>query len=250
MTNPDPMDVLLAFKLAAVEPLSSGKPARELTQAEARDLVVWYTLNKQLNLPKPITFGKDGSVTFPKVGEKVPLGLDIGGVHFQPDNKDAQGHTATGPMDLRTAVLAVRLSQWLKASRWAVTTIFWGGMGTGRADVDRHGKGFAIDFHGAITRLGKMDVNADWGSKTITLPGGRKVPAWPADARTFYRLDLDNDRGGQFFYDVYHWLTGEAADGRAGGTSIGDHSWILCPDMPDITKRDLHQDHIHCEIDR
>ncbi len=247
MTIPDPVTAFLKFT-HAIPPAAASKPARDLTQAEARDLVVSYVLNNQLDLEKPIAFGKDGNPTFPKVGEKVTLGLGIGGVHFTPDNKKAAGWQRTGPMDMRTAVLAVRFAQYLQ-SRWGVTTIFWGGMGVGRADTDRHGKGYAIDFHGAITRVGKIDVSEDWGKQPITLPDGKTARKWPIGTRPYFRLDVDTKAGG-FFYDVYHWLTGEAADAGGKRTSIGDHSYILCPDMPDVAWRDLHQDHIHCEIDR
>ena len=133
MTIPDPVTALLTLS-HGIPPAGVSKPARGLTQAEARDFTVYYALNRQLDLEKPIASGKDGNLTFPKVGEKVRLGLEIGGVHFTPDSRAAAQWTRTGPMDMRTAVLAVRLAQYLK-SRWGVTTIFWGGMGVGRADT-------------------------------------------------------------------------------------------------------------------
>jgi hypothetical protein len=232
----------------AVLPAESNIPARDLTQTQARDLVVYYVLNHQLDLEKPLAFGKDGKPTFPKVGEKVKLGLDIGGVHFTPDSAAAAKWTRTGPMDMRMAVLAVRLAQYLRSSRWEVTTIFWGGMGVGRAANDRHGKGFALDFHGALTGYGKLDVAQDWGNQKITLPNGKTAKQWPSGTAPYFRLDVDTNAGG-FFYDVYHFLTGEAAD-AAKPSSIGDNSYILHPDHPDSGLRPSHQDHIHCEIDR
>ena len=247
MKIPDPVTALMMLN-HAVPPAAASKPARDLTQGEARDMVVYYALNSQLDLEKPIAFGKDGNPTFPRVGEKVTLGLDIGAVHFAPDNKKAAGKKRTGPMDMRTAVLAVRLAQYLK-SRWGVTTIFWGGMGFGRADTDRHGKGLAIDFHGAITRLGRIDVLDDWGKQPIVISNGETKARWPPATRPHFRLDVDTKAGG-FFYDVYHWLTGEAVDALSKRTSIGDNSQILCPDTPDVMLREHHQDHIHCEIDR
>jgi hypothetical protein len=94
----------------AAPPACASKAARTLTQAEARDLAVYYTLNRQLELEKPIGFGSDGNPTFPKVGEKVRLGLQIGGVQFTPDNPAAAKWTHTGPMDMRMAALVVRLA--------------------------------------------------------------------------------------------------------------------------------------------
>lgn len=166
----DPVTALAMLKLAATPPAGSSKVARDLSQAEARDLTVYYALNNQLSLEKPVALGKDLKPTFPRVGEKVKLGLNIGGVTFTPDNRKAAGWTTTGPMDMRMAVLAVRLSQYLKASRWGVSTIYWGGMGVGRADTDRHGKGFALDFHGAYTRLGWIDVSFDWDASPSRSP--------------------------------------------------------------------------------
>jgi hypothetical protein len=252
MAPPDAETVLLRLKWGGLPPSGSGKPARNLTQEEARDLVVYYALNGVLQLEKEVTFGKDGKPSFPKIGEKVKLGLWIAGVHYQPDNEAASAWTATGPMDMRTAVLAVRLAQYLNGSRWGVDRIFWGGMGVGRDSNDRHGKGLAIDIHGAYGRMGWLDVSYDWGKQPITLPDGKKAKEWPATVQPYFRLDVDPPTGaGAFFYDLYKWLTGEAADGWGSKrTSIGDHSFILCPDMPDITYRPYHQDHIHCEIDR
>jgi hypothetical protein len=225
--------------------------AYKLSQEEARDIVVSYVLNDLLTLEKPVAFGADGAPTYPKIGQRAALKLDnIGGVNFVPDSKAAAAWTFTGAMDLRTAVLAVRLGKYLRSSKWSVSTIFWGGMGVGREDDDRHGKGYAIDFHGAITRVGRFDVAADWGKQPIPLPNGRTAREWPVGIQPYFRLDVDTPAGG-FFKTVYHFLAGEAADnGRENESSIGDRSRILHPDTPDVGLRPTHQDHIHCEIDR
>jgi len=178
MTIPDPVTALLMLS-HGVPPAGASKPARTLTQVEARDVTVYYALNRRLNLEKPIVFGKQGNPTFPAIGEKVRLGLEIGGVQFTPESKAAAKWARTGPMDMRMAALAVRLAQHLKSSKWGVSTIFWGGMGVGRSDSDRHGKGFALDFHGAFTRFGKFDVWQDWGNQKITLPNGKTASQWP-----------------------------------------------------------------------
>jgi hypothetical protein len=227
--------------------------AYKLSQEEARDIAVTYVLNNYLTLEKPVTFGKDGSPTYPKIGERAMLKIDnIGGVAFVPDDLAANiGRTMTGPMDLRTAVLAVRLALYLRQeSKWGVSTIFWGGMGVGRDDNDRHGKGYAIDFHGAVTRFGRFDVEADWGNQPITLPDGKKVKEWPVTVPPHFRLDVDTHAGG-FFYAVYHFLAGEASDnGTDHESSIGGRSQILSPDTSDFVQRPHHQNHIHCEVDK
>jgi hypothetical protein len=232
-------------------PGSPWTAAFQLSQEQARDLVVSYVLNGLLTLEKPVTFGADGAPTYPKIGERSKLKLDnIGGVRFIPDSKAAATWTFTGSMDLRTAVLAVRLATYLRESKWRVSTIFWGGMGVGRSDDDRHGKGYAIDFHGAITTVGKLDVAAHWGQQPITLPDGKTARQWPANIQPYFRLDVDTPAGG-FFKTVYHFLAGEAVDnGSTNESSIGDRSRILHPDTPDVGQRPSHQDHIHCDIDR
>ena len=157
--------------------------AYKLLQEEARDITVSYVLNNLLTLEKPVTFGKDGSPTYPKIGEKARLKLDnIGGAAFVPDSKAAAGWTMTHPVDLRTAVLAVRLAIYLQQqSKWGVKTIYWGGMGVGRDENDRHGKGYAIDFHGAFTRFGKFDVWADWGNQPINASRRQEGQAMAGD---------------------------------------------------------------------
>lgn len=230
--------------------VENWKAAYKLSQEEARDIAVAYVLNNYLTLEKPVTFGADGLPTYPKVGDRPKLKLDnIGGVKFVPNNKAAANWTMTGPMDLRTAVLAVRLGIYLREqSRWGVSIIYWGGMGVGRDPDDRHGKGYAIDFHGAWTRFGKLDVAADWGSHPITLPDGKIAKQWPLNVAPYFRLDVDTPAGG-FFHAVYHFLAGEASDnGRDTESSIGDKSQILCPDTPSAFLRMHHQDHIHCEV--
>jgi hypothetical protein len=252
MTDPDWMAKNRRATYNTMPGAERWTAAYKLSQEQARDIVVSYVLNNHLTLDKPIAFGKDGLPTYPKIGERAKLKLDnIGGVRFVPNNKAAAGWTMTGPMDLRTAVLAVRLAIYLqRQSKWGVSTIYWGGMGVGRDENDRHGKGYAIDFHGALTRFGKFDIAADWGRQPITIPDGKIVKEWPFTVRPYFRLDVDTSAGG-FFYAVYHFLAGEASDnGTNSESSIGDRSQILCPDTPDPFLRMHHQDHMHCEVDR
>src|SRR5262249_8025156 len=150
-----------------------------------RDLCVYYALNNMLALEKPITFGKDTKPTWPKVGDKSTLGLTIAGVNFSPDNSAASGLTRTGRMDLRTAVLAVRLAQYVR-SNWGTSVLYWGGMGFGRDSNDRHGRGLAIDIHGVSGAGNYYKVSRDWGKKPITLPNGTKAHAWPNTQQPYF----------------------------------------------------------------
>src|SRR5262249_25852209 len=125
MAIPDPLTILVALNHTANPPDGINVPARDLSQEQARDLCVYYALNNMLALEKPITFGKDTKPTWPKVGDKSTLGLTIAGVNFSPDNSAASGLTRTGRMDLRTAVLAVRLAQYVR-SNWGTSVLYWG----------------------------------------------------------------------------------------------------------------------------
>jgi hypothetical protein len=234
-----------------------SKAARDLTQEEASDLVAYYGLTGEINLEKPVTFQLNGKPAFPKPNEKVTLGLAIAGVAFIADNKDpkVQKLTRTGPLDMRTVVLVVRLSQYLYDSKWRVRIIYWGGLGYGRSSQDRHGQGFALDFHGAMTSRGRFDVLSDWGNRVITLPNGTPAPGntWPFNMQPHFRLDVDDPTGAaEFFYNVYHFFTRQAVDGpnATHPSSIGDRSQILHPDHPDPGQRPSHQNHIHAEINK
>ena len=224
--------------------------AFKLSQEEARDIAVTYVLNNYLTLEKPVAFGKDGAPSYPKVGERARLKLDnIGGVRFVPDSKAASGWTMTGAMDLRTAVLAVRLGMYLREqSKWGVSTIYWGGMGVGRDEDDRHGKGLAIDFHGALTNFGKFDVAVDWGQQPITLPNGKTAKTWPLNVMPYFRLDVDTPAGG-FFYAVYHFLAGKRrTTARTTRVPSATAARSCAPTRPIPRLRMYHQDHIHCEV--
>jgi hypothetical protein len=238
-----------------------SKPARDLTQEEARDLTAYYALAGDIILEKQVTFDTYGKPVFPKPNDKVTLGLEIAGVSFTPDNPLAAKWKATKPVDLRTVALLVRLSQSLKSGPWGVTAIYWGGLGIGKTGtVDQHAKGFALDFHGADTRRGTYKVERDWGTKPITLPNGKVASQWPAtETHTYYRLKVRDSSpekfstdAGAFFNEVYRFLTGEARDGSnpAKPTSIGEASYIMHPDHPEPSKRPGHSNHIHAEIDR
>lgn len=185
----------------------------------------------------------------------------IGGAQFVADNKVARGWPLTKPLDLRTVVLVVRVAQFLKRE-WDASVIYWGGLGTGRNVEDRHVKGFAMDFHGAVTRYGEFNVWRDWGAKRVPKEiGGDPHGKWPAIwTRTSFRLDsnpLDFHKfvttagARKFFFDLYEFLTTQAAHGSSEATPrIGQGSSILHPDTPYSALRAGHQDHFHFEIAR
>ncbi len=82
-----------------------SKPARDLTQEEARDLTAYHALTGQITLEKQVTFDPYGKPAFPKPNEKVKLGVTIAGVSFVPANADPAkwpvtypaGHAASRP---------------------------------------------------------------------------------------------------------------------------------------------------------
>lgn len=238
-------------ELAAYQPVPAfaSKSACKLTQPEARDLVIHYVANGFIELKKPVAFDRFGKPAYPKVGDKVRVLLVMDGVRLVPNNPRARGWRYTGPLDLRMVVLLHKLVQHMK-KQWGATEIYWGGLGVGRKSDDRHGKGFAMDFHRAVTERGVFDVLRDWGKQKVSLRDGRTVAKWPETARkTYFRLDPRSGPGA-FFRDAYDFLTGEACDSPRSPTTIGDNSYIVHPDHPSPGLRRTHADHIHLEIDR
>lgn len=242
-------------------PAGDSVPARDLTQAQARDLVIHYFHNHHLQLEKWPEFRGPLDPSYPKVGEKVRLCYKIGGIDWVANNPAARNWEFTKPMDQRLAVLLVRIGLWLKRE-WNASSILWGGIGVGRDPNDRHGKGFALDIHGVSTSRGEFNVYRDWGTRPVPRNiGGDRRGRWPAGAtRTSYRLELDPwDHGplfnsvatSQFFQQFYNFLTTEAKHGSTEATPrIGQNSRVLHPDHPSGSLRPGHQNHYHVEIDR
>lgn len=244
-------------------PAGSSVVARSLSREQARDLVVHYWVNQVISMKRWPECDGNGNVTWPKPTDRVRLQLNIAGVQFTPDNKQASGWTETRELDLRNVVMVVRFTQYLK-DNWGASVIYWGGLGIGggRTDTaDTHTEGLAMDFHGAITSAGHFDVLRDWGNQRVpSAIGGDKNGQWPiSTTKTSYRLavnpldfaELARGSAGArgFFEDIYQYLTTQARhDSPEATPRIGEGSGILHPDTPWTWLRKGHQNHFHFEV--
>jgi len=165
------------------------------------------------------------------MSEPNPAGLvrvrsKLGGVTYRYLGTDRGSET----MDPRLALLLYRVGE-LARSR-GVTEIDHLGIHPGaKSDPgDVHNRGLAADlavFHGPGARLSVLD---DWGMRKKEGPGYRLRPG---------------DTGYQFFQDVYDLLRREGE----GGGSIGEHSFVLTPDHPDVKYSSTHKDHFHVQVE-
>jgi hypothetical protein len=244
-------------------PAGSSVIARKLTREQARDLVVHYWVNQVISMERWPECDGNGNVTWPKPTDKVRLQLTIAGVKFTPTNPQAAGWTQTRELDLRNVVLVVRFTQYLK-DNWGASVIYWGGLGIGggrNSGPDTHTEGLAMDFHGAVTSIGHIDVQRDWGNQRVPAAiGGDKYGKWPGAAtKTRYRLAVDPLDLGKvalatasptgFFDDIYQYLTTQARhDSPEAKPRIGEGSGILHPDTPWNWLRTGHQNHFHFEV--
>jgi hypothetical protein len=227
--DPNYRELLIAF--CRSDPLCSDKPARDLTQEEARDLVAHFIAKSQLSIGRPLQFDeKSRRVSSPRAGERVFLQPPmIGGVSYIIVNSNTglpfRMQPRVGALDLRFLVLLQRLAVMLKQD-WGTTQIYHGGLGAGGGQC--HKDGGAIDFYGAQTSSGQFMVKRDWGDAPV-----------PTGGSASYRLAGGvNPAARMFFKDVWDFAEREA---RPGG-------FICHPDHPNPTLRKSHQNHLHFQI--
>ena len=85
--------------------IQQGAPADVFAAASPKYPELLY---RQGLVEKPVAFDAKGNPTYPKVGEKVRLKYNIGGLQFIADQKVARNWPLTHPLDQRLAVLLVR----------------------------------------------------------------------------------------------------------------------------------------------
>ncbi len=240
-------------KTYGTAPSANSKPGRDLSQAEARDIVMYLVVNRWIQLIDPPLFASSGALQIPTPGKRYKISNRVGGVTF----KAATVNWDYLPnVNLAWIVVLYRLAVGLQ-SEFGAKTIYWGGIGVGGDDkpvTDSHHTGRAIDFFGAETREGKFLVTKDWSAIPIVLKG-KTVKDWPASQIPYYRLWPVIHRGYYLFDWVYGFATRECQDSSDGpsvagqSTSrIGLRSFIIHPDHPDPYLRSHHQDHMHFQI--
>jgi hypothetical protein len=131
-------------------PTFIDKPGRDLSQEEARDIVMHLVVKKQIQLIDPPLFGRKG-VQIAIAGKRYKISNQVAGVTY----KHLSARLDYLPnVDLAWIVVLYRLAQGLRFE-FGAHTIYWGGIGVGGDDkpkTDSHHTGRAIDFYGAETR--------------------------------------------------------------------------------------------------
>jgi hypothetical protein len=252
--QPGYRDLLLAFRRS--EPVCSFKAARDLTPAEARDMVVYFVATGQLTLDRQLAFNESGQLTYPAAGQKVylqpPMVAGVPFVIVNPNTGLPSSMVArAGALDLMFVVLLQRLAVMLKRD-WHAAQIYYGGFGAGGGQCHKDGR--AIDFYGAQTQNhGQFLVEREWWLTPILLPNGQEVSGnssrmghfgkrgteWPTGVAVKYRLETGpNQVARAFFKDVWDFASEQA---RPGG-------FICHPDHSSPSLRADHWNHMHFQI--
>jgi hypothetical protein len=259
--------VLLALPAAAVPchlsaPAGLNRGARDLTPAQARDVVAYLVGRGEMTLVGA-TVGCDasGRVTSPAPNARLRVGPNIAGVRFQSGDTTSTTRFLDG-FDVRGAVLAYQVASRLK-SQWGANVIYFSGVGHGRGPAtDCHHQGRALDFYGASGTHGghawDFRVSRNWGHANVPVPESRAHRnVWAARPAGGFRFRLPADAGPtahNIFASVYETATKHAADttvrpGANGArTRIGQTSFICHPDHPAAGLRRQHQDHVHMQV--
>ena len=243
-------------------PSTVGTPVRDLTRAQARDLVVWLHKEGKIHLKSAPTFDASCRVLTPTPSSRVQLDITVDGVRYlYLSGRRTIAQPRIDNLDVRGAVLVARLATKLKAD-FGATEIHHMGIGHGNAahPKDCHNTGRAIDFGGAAgVKDGvawRAHVVTDWSAKPVDAAlRGTRPNLYKARAHTTYRLRESEEIAKAVFEDVYAFAAAEAndtSDHRAqpgSPTAIGAASrFVIHPDHPDAGLRGQHQDHIHFNI--
>jgi hypothetical protein len=240
-------EVALKYRLA---PSFIDTPGRDLTQEQARDIVMHLLVHRQIELLSPALFDAKG-VRIPKPGEHFKIANSLGGIAFKHPTLD---WNYLPNVDLAWIVVLYRMAVKM-FMEFGTETIYWGGIGIGRDDKpgDSHNTGRALDFFGAHTRKGTLWVTKDWSKRPIVV-NGKTHKTWPASQIPFYRLQ-QGDPGFELFAWVYRFAAQECQDSSEGRTiagqsssTIGQRSFIIHPDHLSVELRKHHQDHMHFQI--
>lgn len=251
------------------------KPARDLTQEEARKLLDYLVDKKEIALYEPIKSDKQA---------QVKVQTSIGGVDFlqaQGKNMGRFGSinahkTAYFQPTPAFAIVLYRLALRLREN-WGASNIVWGGIGagSGKHTEDCHMNGSCVDFYGASTRAGVFDVRRDWYYRPVYKSDGKlhamdkdEDDRWAHDLHTYYRLLVTKDaeekdladktyynpRARDFFLDVYTFISEQCAFGRFDISPAALRSgapilagYTIHPDYPTLLRRP-HNDHIHFQL--
>jgi hypothetical protein len=260
-------------------PTFASKPARDLTDQEAFDLLMHLVFHGRITLDQHVKVDDNGKIIDPKPGRQILVKTSIAGVDFLHASgafsaTNGSLHTVKDKRFAPTPTFAIvlhRLAEFL-AKEWGATAIVWGGVGKGADNKSKncHEVGTCMDFYGATTKQGAFDVTADWTRSPVYKADGTELKVtwnqnlwgvasfenrWGPATQTYYRLRSGLDTPAyDFFADVYGFVNEQC-------TSSGDsnpHAFssnqplsagqTIHPDYPNPTLRKNHRDHMHFQL--
>jgi hypothetical protein len=248
------------------------KPVRDLSDQEAFSLFQHQVAQGDIVLLDP---PKGGLIFKPGQRQRFKVKTSLAGVDFlraaskNPGRNGSVGATKT-PYFEPTAAFALVLFRFAHRLRtnWGATHIVWGGIGhgSGKNTLDCHMIGTCVDFYGASTAKGNIDVREHWFYRPVYLKDGKlhardkdTLDRWVNDTSTYYRLAESKEAvdalARDFFADVYAFVSEECAFSRYDvppnlflqGAALKSGVTIH-PDYPHVGLRRSHNDHIHFQL--
>ncbi|MFC8095438.1 hemopexin repeat-containing protein [Streptomyces sp. NPDC057301] len=245
-------DVADLYNIAPV-PAGMWKPARELTDDQARVLVGYLIEGGHLFLNTPYAGSWQTGISKPALGQNLVIKpaviSDTEFQFFQHEHPDI----LLDNIDQRMVVVLYRLIRWLNASEPSVDLIRHKGIGHGNGPpTDCHNQGRALDLSGvagiSAGDLYDRDVALHWGNLPVT--SGAAMRLNPTADQLAHDLFRTAFRFGTFECEdngigvgntwPYHDI------GETGGRVI--HPDYIDQPPPAKQHRPAHQDHMHMQI--
>lgn len=244
-------------------PAALSKPCRDLTDAEATEVVAHLVATNHITLEKALEFNKSGVLTYPAKGVNVRVGTLMDGVRYR--HLKAGNVPNIGNVNQKFVVVMYKFAKEM-AEQFGATEIVWGGIGIGgdqKSKKDSHHTGRAIDFWGMVTQIGTVDVHRDWGTKPVDLAyfglkpqkSHEKGDEWKGNRPRFRLIPGRDDPAHRIFQAVYDFATRECQDYSTGpsvagksASKIGAPAFIFHPDYPLMESRPGHRNHMHFHI--
>lgn len=247
-----------AWLVSLPQPSFFNVPARNLTQEQARDILLYLMGQSRLMLD-PVPAQTKGGI-HPRPGDRIKINPNIiDGVLYSSGSK---APAYIDNLDSRMAVVLYRLAKLLN-NQFLAVEIKHMGIGHGRGGSgDCHNTGRALDFAGIVNLTDSYTVLSNWGSRPIPslkpIPGHKPSSFWPeSETKPTYRLRAGDGVPFVLFRAVYEFATREcqdlSQDPDSGPTAptpsqIGQRSFVCHPDHPSAKLRAAHQNHIHMQI--
>jgi len=252
----DLMKRLAAFQN---EPPGTSKPARDLTDQEAFNLLMHLVYQGEIMLNEKIRTDGSGKILQPRPGQQLNVRSRMAGVEFRNADNAKLDYFLPKPS---LAIALYRLATRLSGGYYSVKEIVWGGIGHGHEGkaLNCHEVGTCVDIYGAVTRFGKFDVFKDWGIRPVFNAAGAKIAAahgdpWGDATRTQYRLRSKEDGLKYYFFqELYRAGREQFTVGPTDsldleeGKPVRQGANIFYPDYPEPGLRRKHQEHVHFQI--